>query len=136
MPPSPRRVPRRRAVPLLRRRAAAFRFAGRGLWVLLVTQANARLHLAAALLVVAAGAWLGVPAAGWRWLAAAICAVWAAEAFNTAFELLCDAAHPGYSPKVRDAKDVSAGAVLAVALGAAAVGVVTLGPPLWAKLAG
>ena len=102
--------------------------------MLVRTQPNARLHAIAAALVVAAGVWLGVDAAGWCRLAAAVAAVWAAEAFNTAFELLCDVAHPGYHPAVRDAKDASAGAVLAVSLGAAAVGVFTLGPPLWARL--
>ena len=98
--------------------------------MLVRTQPNARLHAAAAALVGVAGVILGVDAAGWCRLAAAVAAVWAAEAFNTAFELLCDVAHPGFHPAVRDAKDASAGAVLAVSLGAAAVGVFTLGPPL------
>ena len=98
------------------------------------TQPNARLHAVAAILIVAAGVWLDVNAAGWCRLAAAVAAVWAAEAFNTAFELLCDAARPEYHPAVRDAKDAAAGAVLAVSLGAAAVGLFTLGPPLWAWL--
>ncbi|QDT14374.1 Undecaprenol kinase [Alienimonas californiensis] len=102
--------------------------------MLVRTQPNARLHALAAVLVTFAGWALEVDAAGWRHLAAAIAAVWAAEAFNTAFELLCDVVHPDYHPMVRDAKDAAAGAVLAVSLGAAAVGVFTLGPPLWAWL--
>ena len=102
--------------------------------MLVRTQPNARLHAAAAILVLIAGVVLNVDAAGWRHLAAAVAAVWAAEAFNTAFELLCDVAHPAWHPAVRDAKDASAGAVLAVSLGAAAVGLFTLGPPLLAWL--
>ena len=100
------------------------------------TQPNARLHAAASVAVVAAGVALDVNAAAWCRLLAAVAAVWAAEAFNTAFEWLCDAVRPAYHPLVRDAKDASAGAVLAVSLGAAAVGLFTLGPPLWDRLAG
>ena len=102
--------------------------------MLVRTQPNARLHALAAVAVTVAGFVLNVDAAGWCRLAAAIAAVWAAEAFNTAFELLCDVVHPEYHPLVRDAKDAAAGAVLAVSLGAAAVGAFTLGPLLWARL--
>ena len=42
--------------------------------------------------------------------------VWTAEALNTAFEFLADAASPNFHPVVRDAKDVAAGAVLITAL--------------------
>jgi diacylglycerol kinase (ATP) len=60
--------------------------------------------------------------------------VWAAEAVNTAFELLCDVASPGFHPLVEAAKDVAAGAVLICAIGAATTGVLVLGPPLAAAL--
>jgi len=44
-----------------------------------------------------------------------IALVWAAEALNTAIEALCDEVSPGYSAKVKLARDVGAGAVLVVA---------------------
>ncbi|MFH5806807.1 diacylglycerol kinase family protein [Alienimonas sp. DA493] len=133
-PSSPRRPPRPGFTPA--GRWSSFIYAARGLRMLIRTQPNARLHAAAALLVTIAGLALGVDAAGWCRLAASVAAVWAAEAFNTAFELLCDVVHPDYHPMVRDAKDAAAGAVLAVSLGAAAVGAFTLGPPLWLWLTG
>ncbi|WP_206678666.1 diacylglycerol kinase family protein [Alienimonas chondri] len=117
-------------------RWSSFTYAARGLAMLVRTQPNARLHALAAIAVTIAGLALEVDAAGWCRLAAAIAAVWAAEAFNTAFELLCDVVHPEYHPAVRDAKDAAAGAVLAVSLGAAAVGVFTLGPPFWSWASG
>jgi diacylglycerol kinase (ATP) len=56
--------------------------------------------------------------------------VWAAEAINTAFELLCDVASPEFHPLVEAAKDIAAGAVLICAIGAAITGLLVLGPPL------
>ena len=55
-------------------------------------------------------------------------AVWTAEALNTAFEFLADAASPNFHPLVKKAKDVAAGAVLISAIGAVVIGVLVLGP--------
>jgi diacylglycerol kinase (ATP) len=61
-------------------------------------------------------------------------AVWSAEALNTAFEFLADAASPGYHPLVKHAKDVAAGAVLIAAAGAAIIGLLVLGPHVLALI--
>ena len=76
----------------------------------------------------AAGAGLGVSRLEWCWLVAAIAWVWTAEALNTALESLADAVHPDRHPLVGRAKDAAAGAVLAASLGAAAIGLLVLGP--------
>ena len=94
------------------------------------TQLNARLHLVATVLVVAAGGVLRVSTQEWCWLFAAMGAVWMAEAFNTALELLADAAVPERHPLIGHAKDVAAGGVLFSALAATAVGICVLGPHL------
>jgi len=57
----------------------------------------------------------------WCWIVVAIAIVWTAEALNTAFEFLADAASPNFHPVVRDAKDVAAGAVLVTAIAAAII---------------
>ena len=57
-----------------------------------------------------------------------ISTVWTAEALNTAFEFLADAASPEFHPLVRDAKDVAAGAVLLTAVGASVIGVIVFWP--------
>jgi diacylglycerol kinase (ATP) len=53
---------------------------------------------------------------------------------NTALEVLADAVAPDPHPLVGRAKDAAAGAVLVAALGAAAIGLLVLGPRLWALL--
>lgn len=111
-------------------RIRSVRFALQGLRVLLVTQRNAQLHLAATLAVVAAGAALKLSPQEWCWIVAACAAVWTAEALNTAFEFLCDVASPDFHPAVKNAKDVAAGAVLLSAIGAAVIGLLVMLPHL------
>ena len=65
-----------------------------------------------------------------QWIVLAISIVWTAEALNTAFEFLADAASPEFHPLVRDAKDVAAGAVLITALAAAVIGAIVCWPYL------
>jgi diacylglycerol kinase (ATP) len=117
-------------------RVRSFGHAVRGLGVLLRSEHNARIHALATAAVCGLGAALGLPRGDWLWLAAAIAAVWAAEALNSALEALADAVHPAPHPLVGRAKDLGAAAVLIVALGAAAIGLLVLGPPLWRWLAG
>lgn len=110
--------------------AASFRFAFAGLGWMLRTQRNARIHAAVSVAVLAIGTVLPLERADWCCLLLCIGFVWGAEAFNTALELLADAACPEYHPLIGRAKDVAAGAVLATALTAAAIGLLILLPPL------
>jgi diacylglycerol kinase len=57
-----------------------------------------------------------------------------AEFMNTAVEAVVDMVTPDHHPLAKVAKDVSAAAVLVGACGAVVVGLLILGPPLWAKL--
>jgi diacylglycerol kinase (ATP) len=91
-------------------------------------QHNARIHAAATVVVLAAAFLLQVSAGDWCWIILAISIVWTAEALNTAFEFLADAASPEFHPLVRDAKDVAAGAVLLTAIAAAFIGVLIFLP--------
>lgn len=111
-------------------RLRSFVYAGRGLRTMLASEHNAWVHLVATLAVVALGFALGVSRLEWVALILAIVAVWTSEALNTAVEFLCDVASPEFHPLVEKAKDVAAAAVLICALGAVAVGVLVLGPPL------
>lgn len=113
-------------------RVRSFMYACRGIRTMLVSQQNAWIHAAATVLVVSLGLVLRVPKLEWLFLVLAMMSVWTAEAINTAFEFLCDVASPEFHPLVEKAKDVAAGAVLLCAIGAAATGVIVLGPPLWA----
>jgi len=112
------------------RRLAGFAHAWRGLRTLVATQANARIHAAAAAVVVAAGAVLRVDADDWCWLVAAIAAVWAAEAFNTALEFLADEVSLEHRERIGRAKDLAAAAVLCTAIGAVVIGALVFVPHL------
>lgn len=111
-------------------RIRGFRHAVAGLLRMIRCQHNAWIHLAATVLVLAAGFLFQVSAADWCWIILAISIVWTAEALNTAFEFLADAASPAFHPLVRDAKDVAAGAVLVTALAAAIIGGIIFWPHL------
>ncbi len=102
-------------------RLRSFRHAGRGV-VRLLSEPNARLHVLAAVLAVALGAFVRLSGTEWALVALTIALVFAAEAFNTALESLADAAVPDRHPLVGTAKDLGAAAVLLAALGAVAVG--------------
>ena len=91
-------------------------------------QHNAWIHAFATLVVLGAGLFFHVSLPDWCWIILAISIVWTAEALNTAFEFLADAASPEFHPLVRDAKDVAAGAVLITAVAAVIIGAIIFWP--------
>ena len=109
-------------------RLRSFGHAFRGLKVLLQTQQNARIHAAATVLVLVAGALLRISTVEWALIALAVAGVWATEALNTSIEFLVDLASPDLHPLAAKAKDVAAGAVLIAAIGSLVVGVLVFGP--------
>lgn len=124
--------------------ARSFRFTGRvrsfyyaicGILRMIRGQHNAWIHAAATLVVLGAGFFFHLSSADWCWIILAISIVWTAEALNTAFEFLADAASPQFHPLVRDAKDVAAGAVLITAIAAVIIGAIIFWPYLQKLLA-
>lgn len=115
-------------------RIAAFGHAFRGWGFALRTQQNAWIHSFIAILVIVVGLWLGLPARDWAVLVLTIAMVFTAEFINTAIEAVVDLASPAKHPLAKVGKDVGAGAVLIAALAAVIVGLLILGPPLWARL--
>jgi len=95
----------------------------RGLHVAMAGQRHLRFHIAAALVVVAAGIGLNVTAGEWGLLIIAIGLVITAELVNTAVETLVDLIEPRQHPLAGKAKDIAAGAVLVAALTAVLIGV-------------
>jgi diacylglycerol kinase (ATP) len=119
---------------LLRRRAASFGHAFRGVWVALRSELHLQFHAVATVLVLGLGTYFRLSPTEWALVALAVASVWAAELFNTAIETLTNLASPGYHPLAGKAKDVAAGAVLLAALGAVVVGGLVFGPKVWALL--
>lgn len=99
-----------------------------GIATLVRTQPNAKVHVAAIVVVSAAGLALDVPPMEWCALALAMGGVLSAEALNTGIEFLCDAVHPEHHPLIGKAKDVAAAGVLIMALSATIVGLLIFVP--------
>jgi len=112
----------------------SFGHAFRGWAYVLRTQRNAWIHAAIATLVFILSFWLSLPPRDWAVIILAVGLVFGAEFINTAIEAVVDLASPVHHPLARVGKDVGAAAVLIAALAAILVGLLVLGPPLWARL--
>lgn len=108
----------------------SFRFAGQGILDLFRYENNAKVHLVVAVLVVIVGLILRLNAVEWAIILTQIGLVWAAEAFNTAIEKLCDFVSPGIHPQIKAIKDLSSGAVLILTITAVLSGLLILGSHL------
>lgn len=112
----------------------SFRYAFSGLRYVLSTGRNARIQVSIAGLVALTAAWLDLPASEWALLVLTMGAVLAAEAGNTSLEAVVDLASPEVHELAKIAKDAAAAAVLCLAIAAAVVGFLVLGPPLVARI--
>lgn len=108
----------------------SFKYAIEGFISSFKTERNMKIHVLAMLIVVALGVYLGLTATEWCIIAIAIALVIGAELFNTAIETLVDMVSPQKNPKAKLVKDISAAAVLALAIGAAVVGMIIFIPKL------
>jgi diacylglycerol kinase (ATP) len=115
----------------IRRTLYSFRHAGRGLAWAVSSQANLRVHLVAAAVVLIAAIVLRFSVIELVALLLCFAIVIAAELFNTTLEVLIDYAWPEHHPMIGRAKDVAAAAVLVAAIGAAIVGVLLFGRHLF-----
>ena len=115
-------------------RVESFRHAFRGWHYVLRTQKNAWIHSAITIVVFILGLWLHLSARDWAVIILTTAVVFAAEFLNTAIETVVDLASPDAHPLAKIGKDVGAAAVLVAALAAIFIGLLILGPPLWAKL--
>jgi len=104
----------------------------RGCAHLFGTERNAKIHLAAFLIVVAAGFYFDIDRIEWMIILLASGAVIAAEAMNTAIEGTIDIVHPHHGEKAGKIKDIAAGAVLIVTCAAIAAGVIVFYPKVMA----
>lgn len=113
--------------------ARAVRYAARGLGCAWREQPNLRIEAGLGVVAVAAAAGLRAPLAP---ILLACGLVLSAELLNSALETIVDRLYPQADPAAGRAKDLGAAAVLAASLAALLVGLVVLGPPAWAAVAG
>ncbi len=114
--------------------AGSFRHALEGIACVVREERNARIHLAAAGVVIVLGLWLGLTTLEWALIVVAIGLVFVGEMLNTVVEVVVDLVTPEEHPLAKCAKDVAAGAILVVSFAAAIIGLLVLGPPLWRQL--
>ncbi len=112
----------------IRERLKSFKFAFRGLYTLIKEEANARIHLAAALVAVLFGIILKIGKLEWTVIVIVIGIVFIAELFNTALERLSDLVEPEFNEKIKRAKDLAAGAVIVSAIIALIAGILIFLP--------
>jgi diacylglycerol kinase (ATP) len=115
-------------------RLASFRYAFQGWSHVLHTQQNVWIHSAIAAVVIIVGLWINLPPRDWAVIVLTAALVFSAEFMNTSIEAVVDLASPNMHPLAKIGKDVGAAAVLVAALAAILIGLLILGPPLWAKL--
>ncbi|MFT4061023.1 MAG: diacylglycerol kinase family protein [Edaphocola sp.] len=104
----------------------SIKYATQGILHLIEKEPNARIHIAATILVTAIGIGLNLTAQKWFMLIAAMAMVWITEALNTALERLCDHITPERNEQIKIVKDLGTGAVLVAAMAAIAIGLLVL----------
>lgn len=119
----------------IKSRIQSFGHAFRGWGYVIRHEKNAWIHAVVTILVILMGTWLAIPIRDWAVLVLAIAMVWAAEFLNTSIEAVVDLASPVHHPLAKVGKDVGAASVLIAALASVMVGLIILGPPLWARAA-
>lgn len=112
----------------LRARARSFRYAFQGISTLIRSEHNARIHLVATILVIAAGFIFSITPMQWVAVVLCISAVFSLEAVNSAVEALADLVSPDYHPLVKKAKDVASAAVLIAAMASVVVAAIIFIP--------
>jgi len=102
---------------------SSFRNAFRGLFLLIRSERNFQIHLAAFMLVVFLGLYFDIHRGEWLALLLISALIFALEGLNTALERLCNEVTEERKESIRNIKDIAAGAVLVAALIAIVIGV-------------
>ena len=106
----------------------SFKYAIEGTWTSFKTERNMKIHIFIMILVIIAGIILKINKSEWIICIILFAIVIGSELFNTSIETIVDMVMPEKNEKAKIAKDVSAGAVLVVAIGAAIIGLVIFVP--------
>lgn len=108
----------------------SFEYAFQGIATSFQAERNMKIHIVAIIVVILAGILLKISQVEWIICTILFAIVIAAELFNTAIETVVDMITEEKNEKAKIAKDVAAGAVLVVAIGAAIVGFIIFIPKI------
>ncbi len=113
-----------------RKRLLSFACAFKGIWQVVKHEANFKIHILAAVVVIVLGIVLQISKIEWLVVILTIGVVMSAEIFNSAIEKLVDVAHPEQNKTAGLIKDMAAGAVLVLAFAAALIGFIIFIPKI------
>jgi diacylglycerol kinase len=119
-----------------RNRAVSLSYALAGWLYMLRRQKNTRIQAVASILIMLLALWLQIDFVSMSIIILAITIVWMAEFVNAAVEAAVNLAAPELHPMAKVGKDVASAAVLLGVVASVIIGLLILGPPLLAKLAG
>ena len=106
----------------------SFKYAIAGIITSFRKERNMKIHFLIMILVIIAGLWFNISQIEWFICIIWISAVIAGELFNTAIETVVNIVMPYRNSKAKAAKDIAAGAVLILAIGAATTGLIIFIP--------
>ncbi|WP_149275672.1 diacylglycerol kinase family protein [Pareuzebyella sediminis] len=115
----------------LQNRVKSVGFALRGALLLVRTEPSIKIQVFITILMTGAGFYYEISSIEWILQVLAISLVLGIEGANTAIEKLCDFVHPGFEKRIGFIKDVSAGAVMLVSIGAVIVGLIIYLPKIF-----
>lgn len=90
----------------------ALKHSVRGIAVAVIEERNLKIHVFVSIAVIALSFYFKITTIEWCFILFSIALVICAELFNTALEKICDLVQPDLDHRIRDIKDISAGAVL------------------------
>ena len=106
-------------------------FAMKGAILLIRTEASIKIQVFIAMIMTALGFYFEISNTEWMVQILAIALIMGIEGANTAIEKLCDFVQPEFDPKIGFIKDVSAGAVMLVSIGASIIGLIIYLPKIF-----
>ena len=115
---------------LLNNRIRGIGFAFKGAWLLIKTESSIQIQMVIAVIMTIAGFLFDLSIIEWILQILAISLVLGVEGINTAVEKMSDFVHPDFNEKIGFIKDVSAGAVMFVSIGATIIGLLIYLPKI------
>ena len=112
----------------------SFKYAIEGIIASFKSERNMKIHVLATIIVVILGLILKINIVEWCFCIISIVLVISAELLNTAIENIVDMISPEKNEKAKLIKDISAGAVLVLAIGAFIIGMIIFIPKIIAIL--
>lgn len=114
----------------MKKRILSFKYAFQGIFLFVKDEAHAKVHIGFALLAVILGIFLKIKLFEWTMVLLLIGLVVSAEIINSAIESLADFVSPDKHQLIKKVKDLSAAAVLFIAIIALVIGILIFLPKI------